>query len=409
MVQQSSLPPASGHRDLRPVGEARGENPVSARLPRGVGRLWRWLGFALGVALVPRLFCGAGTASAYAGGREGQEQVARAVDGWIRRGFGESTFATGNALFDQEWIFGTYQMAALGFGQVALEHPEDAAQNRERMERAMDRMLAPAGHSFDTAAWHREGISALDSLEGHVAFLGYANLVLSLHRRVFGDSKYAALNDAMTAALVRRFKASRFRPIETYPGQIFPVDNSAGIASIALHAKATGHPEPVLTRLMDGFRRQSVNAKTGLLIQSLHMDGSGLDAPRGSGTALGAYFMSFADVPFSYELHAAVERELATHVFGFRAVREYPDSVARGSGDIDSGPLVFGLSVSATGFALAGCRIHHDETCYRELLSTANLFGAPFDRGEAGRTFVAGGPLGDAILFAMQTALSGGA
>ncbi|HEX4339392.1 MAG TPA: hypothetical protein VH062_25975 [Polyangiaceae bacterium] len=376
-----------------------------------MGRLFAravgFLGFAVGVALVPRLLCSAGTGSAYAGDRATEEQTARAVDGWIRRGFGESSFATGSALFDEEWIFGTYQMAALGFGQVALEHPEEAALDRERMERAMDRMLAPAGHQFDTAAWHHDGLAGLDGLEAHAAFFGYANLVLSLHRKIYGESKYSALNDRMTAALVRRYVASRYLPIETYPGETYPVDNTAGIASIALHAKATGKPEPVLAKLLAAFRLHSVDAKTGLLIQSLHHDGSRLDAPRGSGTTLGAYFMSFGDPAFSYELHTAVQRELATRILGFRVVSEYPSSVVGGKGDIDSGPLLFGYSVSATGFAIAACRIHRDETCYRELLSTANLFGVPFDRGDAGRTFVAGGPLGDAILFAMQTAHAG--
>jgi hypothetical protein len=363
-----------------------------------------WLGAVVGLATIPGLWCSRGTSRAYAGDRDVQASLAAAVDGWIQRGFDAGTFSTGSTLYDSEWIFGTYQMAALGFGQMALEHPEDRTALRERADRAIDRMLSERGRAFDTRAWHEDALAALPNRHGHVAFLGYANLVLSLHRRAFGDSRYASLNDAMTRALESRYEAAGFALLETYPGQIFPVDNAAAIGSIALHSKATGVAEPKLTALLAAFERHSVDRNTGLLFQRTLAGGKPADAPRGSGTALAAYFLSFADASLSRKLHDAVQRELATSALGFRAVREYPWSTAMGRGDIDSGPIVLGFGVSATGFSLSGCRIHHDERCYRETLATANLFGVPFDRGPAGSTFVAGGPLGDAILFAMQTA-----
>jgi hypothetical protein len=368
-------------------------------LTRGISLL----GFAAGVALVPHRLCKTDAECWYTGDVGTQEALAQGVDGWLRRGFGEKTFATGATLFDREWIFGTYQMAALGFGQVAHEHPDTATVNRERMERAIDGMLSPAGRAFDTVAWGHDALKSLDSSEGHAAFLGYANLVLSFHRSLFPDSKYAALNDAMTRALTRRFEAAPTGLIETYPGQTFPVDNTPGIASVALHARATNAPKPpVVARIVAAMRRRAVDSKSGLLFQRVRADGRAVDAPRGSGTALAAYFISFADADFSAELHRAVQRELATRVAGFRAIREYP-SGHRGHGDIDSGPLVLGHSISATGFALAGCRIHRDPDCYREILATAELFGTPLQRKHE-QTYVAGGPLGDAILFAMQTA-----
>jgi hypothetical protein len=373
-------------------------------MPGWSKRVAWWLGAVVGVVTIPGLWCSRGTDRAYAGDLDAQASLAAAVDGWIQRGFDEGAFSTGSALFDSEWIFGTYQMAALGFGQMALEHPDDRAALRERADRAVDRMLSERGRAFDTNAWHEDALAALTTRHGHVAFLGYANLVLSLHRRAFGDSRYASLNDALTRALESRYEASSSGLLETYPGQIFPVDNAAALASIALHSKATGLAAPKIAALLARFARHSVDPRTGLLFQQSAADGEPRDAPRGSGSALAAYFLSFADASLSRRLHEAVQRELATSAFGFRVVREYPWSTSKGRGDIDSGPIVFGFGVSATGFSLAGCRIHHDERCYRETLATANLFGVPFDRGPAGSTFVAGGPLGDAILFAMQTA-----
>ena len=144
---------------------------------------------------------------------------------------------------------------------------------------------------------------------------------------------------------------------------------------------------------------------SGLLVQAVAMDGvTPRDAARSSGTALAAYFLSFADGPTSRALYEAMMSSCYRPVLGFGAVREYgPRGPALGRGDIDSGPLVFGYSISATGFALASARIQGDDERFAALYATAHLFGAPVSRDDA-TGFVTGGPLGDAILFAMLTA-----
>jgi hypothetical protein len=149
------------------------------------------------------------------------------------------------------------------------------------------------------------------------------------------------------------------------------------------------------------MRAAYIDKATGLLVQAVDADtGAPTDAPRGSGTLLAVYFLSFADMSLSRALWDAAERELGGSVLGFGVVREYPGG---GRGDIDSGPIALGYGVSATGFALAGARIHGDPARFGRLYATATLFGAPIDRGGI-RRWTEGGPIGDAILFAMATA-----
>ena len=83
-------------------------------------------------------------------------------------------------------------------------------------------------------------------------------------------------------------------------------------------------------------------------------------------------------------------------------MREYPRGVF-GLGDIDSGPVIFGFGVSSTGFSLAGARRYGDDDAFSALYATTHVFGAPTAVGDATR-FATGGPIGDAILFAMLTA-----
>src|SRR5690606_34955446 len=77
-------------------------------------------------------------------------------------------------------------------------------------------------------------------------------------------------------------------------------------------------------------------------------------------------------------------------------------------GDIDSGPLIAGYSISASGFMLGASLAHADTQTARSLLATFKLLGGLTSRddaeGAARLSFVSGGPLADAIMLAMLTA-----
>ncbi len=376
----------------------------------GWRRRWGRRGVAVVLFLTPVLFfprwwCGRGAAASYQGRFEACDPLAREVAAWIERGIGKVDFNTGSRLFDAEWFFGSYQMAGLGLLQVVEMHPETAARYMPVVEECVERLLSEEVRRFDTMAWGEDALETLDGDKGHAAYLGYMNLLLGYHRRLAGESRFSAINDSITAALVRRLKQSPAGMIDTYPEEAFPVDNAAVVGSIGAHASATGadHSD-VIRGWVDNCRRRFVDVKSGLLYQAARArSGDPCDQPRASGTALAVYFLSFADEAFSRELFGALRRECATGVLGFGAVREYPATAKGGRGDIDSGPVVFGTSFSGTGFALAGCRIHGDRDLYTAIMRTATLVGTPVG-GAGGRRFVCGGPLGDAIMLAMLTA-----
>jgi hypothetical protein len=349
--------------------------------------------FVLGALLVPSRLCARGSRALYDGDAEAQRELARGVEEWVTQDLARVSFATGSSRFEGEWLFGTYMMAAMGFGQTG-----DPA----RVETCADAMLREQVGAFDREAWGEDALASLDGPRGHAAYLGYMNLALAMHRTLAKDSRYAALSDRISDALARRLDASRLALLETYPTEVYPVDNAAVLASIALRDRAAGDRAhaATLARALAEMRAKYIEPGSGLLLQSVDAEvGRGSDA-RGSGTLLAVYFLSFADMELSRALWRAAERALATSVLGFGVVREYP---VGGRADIDSGPIAFGFGVSATGFALAGACIHGDPDRFARLWATATLFGAPIDRGDT-RRWVTGGPLGDAILFAMATA-----
>lgn len=337
-------------------------------------------------------------AALYAGDHDAVVGLASAVELDVARGARRQSFATGSERFDHEWTFGASMMAAMGLGQAAVLVPRERARFVRSMERALDAMLSDAGRAYDRDAWGEDPLDALAHDRGHMAYLGYGGLALSLHRLLAPRSRLASLHDRFVAAIARRLAMGTIP--ETYPGERYPPDLAMAYGALCLSARG-GHTAPPD---LAAFARHGVDPRTSLLYQSLDAEGRVVDGTRGSGTAFAAYALSFCGGDLARGLDAALERHLLTGIGGFGAVREYPRGHA-GKGDIDSGPVVLGTSVSATGFSLAGARVFRRRERFVRVFATAWLFGAPTGR-DMRRGFVTGGPLGDAILLAMTTALT---
>ncbi len=387
-------------------------------------------------AIPRRLFCaGLGTGAAALGfrgvraflGRDlsGDSEaatiraLARGVIGWTRRGLGPGDFTTGSRRFSGEWAFGTLLMAVMGLGQLAHEAPSDEPELVRVMEELVDRLLDDSVSAFSRDAWRSDPLAGIraataqdDGLDGHAAYLGYLNLGVGLLRSISPETRHAEVGARITLALRRRVERSPSGLVETYPRETYPVDNAALLASLHLGEAAARAPSSASLRRGLAALAASIDEETGLLLQSVDSStGESRGAPRGSGTCLAVYFTSFVDEALSRSLWAAAKRELVGDVLGFRVVREYAKS-AHGPADIDSGPVVLGYGVSATGFALGAARIHGDDDLRAELYATASLFGAPtrvaIDASPSspsdGLRFITGGPLGDALLLSMLTA-----
>ncbi len=360
--------------------------------------------FAGATALVPRWWCGREGESWYGGDAAIVAPLARHVAGTVATGVSDADFTSDSALFRGEWQFGTYQMAALGLLQTCRQHPELCTELRPGVEAAIAGLLSPAVRAFDARSWGEDALDSLDGPHGHAAYLGYLNLVLSLDRATFADSRHTALNDRISAALARRFRDAPHQIIETYPDEAYPVDNASGIASLLLHQRLTGTDHSAaIAGALEGFRSRWRDPRTGLLLQAIdHRSGQAYDRGRASGTALGAYFLAMAEGELARPLYESIRSELTGSILGFGYVDEYAAG-ERGGGDIDSGPLIFGMSPSGTGFTIATARAFGDRALYVSLARTAYLTGAPVSRKDQ-RFFITGGPLGNAILLAMFTA-----
>ncbi|BBM87862.1 hypothetical protein [Candidatus Uabimicrobium amorphum] len=373
----------------------------------------RFLRLLLGVGVfiavtftIPAWWCGLGADDWFDGQSKCQIALAKSVEHYVKMDLSIGDFGTGDDLFNGEWLFCTYVLGASGFAQMAKQHPQLKDHYIQQMEICIEKMLSDKLQLFNEKQWGSKAMDTLDSdVSDHGAYLAYLNVVLSLHRSLKVESRYAKINDRISEALLRRITKSKIMLLQTYPNEVYPPDNCLAIASIGLHARATNRPYEPLNKILVNFRKRYIHPQTGLMYQAVNVsDGEPIDEPRGSGTAFGLYFLSFIEPDLSAKMYRAAKKELADSLLGFGLMREYPVSFENGFGDVDSGPVILGYGVSPTGFMLAGTRIHGDRSYFKKIYRTSVLFGAPlYSKGKW--QYVAGGPLGNAIMFAMITAI----
>lgn len=204
------------------------------------------------------------------------------------------------------------------------------------------------------------------------------------------------------AAVDLAFRTSRTGFLASYPNQFWPCDSVVGAAALARAAVLLDRP-----RWLDTVRawRETIGAAydpaTGLLPHRVDASGQALEGPRGSSQSIIQAFwpaitLALDDRPdpdvWSRFVDTFVVREA-----GLVGVREYPRGQA-GAGDVDSGPLVLGVSASGSVVTLAAARAVGDHRLADALDREAELLGLPVP-GPGGRRYAFGMlPVGDAFL-----------
>ncbi len=303
-------------------------------------------------------------------------------------------FWTGSDRFDGEWAVGTCQMALLGLGQVIDRFPDTADRYLPAMRGCAAALASPEAQAFGTRAW-----GADDPGRGQ-AYLGYIAVGLAALRRHDPgmDPHLIAVHDELVGRLARNTAAGGLLALETYPSERYPPDQAVVIAALASHPD-TAHRAPAYILEL----QSAIDRETGLLPQ--HDGGSARPGPvRGSGTMFATWWLTEAGSDgriASRPLWEAGRTELFETVLGFGGIREVPHGHPPAS-DVDSGPVILGYAVSATGFGMAAAKTHGDREAFRALYRSSAFFGGAHPTASGWR-YAFGGSLGNAILLAAMT------
>lgn len=307
--------------------------------------------------------------------------------------------------YREELAIATLSMTSVALTNLSFREPADLEANREAVRLMIDRALSDEIRQYDIIWWGEDAIDSLDGDNGHAGYLGHLNLMLGCYFLLGGDDAHLReLFTRVSATLARRLEDSGSYHAESFPGWIYTADIVIVMQSLHLH-DLTQEPRYVeLFRHWLAFSRERLlDHDTGMLRYHVSPSGQAAGTARGVLQGWNSMWLPLIDENFARDQYQRMNRLLLAHsAFGnFAAIREYPEGKS-GPTDLVSGPLVFGLSPTATGFAMGGAAHWNDQSTLAGLLRTAEMAGGTWSFG--GQRAYLFAPLpGDAVILAART------
>lgn len=305
--------------------------------------------------------------------------------------------------FQGEWAIVSYSMTGMALGNLAQTHPETREESAKVVTSLVDQVLAEPIKKFDKARWREDPLETLEDGYGHIGYLGHLNLLLAAEAYLADEPEHLVLFHKVSAALTKRLEDSEFGLDYTYPSELYVPDNCAVVGSLGLYYRLFPEKKSDFVKSWLKKMERLRDQETGLLAFSVSISGEPLERGRGSGSAWNVFYLSYADPEWAQAQFKKIKEHLYQPLFlGMAGIREYPKGV-EGSGDVDSGPVIFGASPAGTGFAIAGARLTNDQDFLQQMLRTSEFIGWTWSWNSQ-KEFLVAPLVGDAIMLAMLTA-----
>jgi hypothetical protein len=228
-------------------------------------------------------------------------------------------------------------------------------------------MAAHFGEPFGT-----NEIKAAVFVHGH--FLNLA----TRYREVSGDRRYDELIHRVADALVRGYNEAPQGILNSYRDMWWITDNFPALAALARYDRLYHRDtSAVRKRFMESLQADYLDSEMGMFCTYVHPPSRRqMQGPHGISQMYGLHFLRDFAPDFAAQQYALAKNHLFDTVLGVAGVREFPAG-AKATPDVDSGPLFFGLGLSASGFGIGAAAVMSDRDQAEKLLRAATAFGLP--------------------------------
>jgi hypothetical protein len=246
---------------------------------------------------------------------------------------------------------------------IALANPGDAGFQREaitELERIIPIVESLGNrppYSMSAQLTPRGGVilaSHLNRLRAGYALLGGKSeaIIAAYHR----DSQI--LHDA--------YLKSPTGNLESYPGSIWPVDNLMALDSLRIHDSLYGTEYSDACAQWASWMKEHVDATTGMMPSQISLKGQIIDGPRGCALSWSLAVLPSVDPDMARQQYDRY-REWIVAGAGLAGYRERPvgDTVRA---DADSGPVIAGVGMGASGLGVAAAKANNDPESLTGLL-----------------------------------------
>jgi hypothetical protein len=207
--------------------------------------------------------------------------------------------------------------------------------------------------------------------------------------------------DAIVAALNE--SESPFPP--SYKNSIWPCDTVPAIHALSAydHVFNENRYTEFVTSWLEQARRL-LDSDTGLLPHTANKPVS-RDGwiPRATSQVIMLRLLPDIDAAFARLQYIQFRKRFLTTFFGVPCVLEYPSGTS-GPSDVDSGPLIFGKSLSATVFAMGVAQVYGDQSLANAIAQADETVGLPWTSNGRKRYMLGALPIGDIMVAYAQVA-----
>lgn len=300
-----------------------------------------------------------------------------------------------------EWDFMARSFFVWSLANMALREPETASTTLPIMDRIIDetvRLEKEKGPFFFLMPYAHDAPFRMQPVRS-IFLDGEITLMMGLRRLVSEREDYKVQVLERVGVMTERMQKSPVMSVESYPNECWLFCNSVGLAAIRVsdYLDGTDHRD-LFERWVSTARDKLIEPKTGLLNSAYTLDGDVMDGPEGSSIWLAAHCLSLIDPQFASEQYNRARSCLRRSLAGFDYALEWPRACP-GSGDVDSGPIIplLDLSAGSTGLAFVGAAHFGDKPYLHGLHASLELGGFPIKTGDKLK-YCGSNAVGDAVL-----------
>lgn len=212
-----------------------------------------------------------------------------------------------------------------------------------------------------------------------VFYLGWNNYLLSkillLNPNFKNNDKYKKIFIEQCYVITDELKKNNSPFLESYPTQSWPADMCVAMASIRNHDKLFYPKYDTIISDWVAKVKTKLDPKTKLIPHKVNPDsGEAIEGTRGSSISLILRFLSEIDTSFANEQYQLYKENFISTTFGLPSINEYPNGNS-GNGDIDSGPVLFGVGFAGTIVSIGTLSVFGDCEQADKQYKTVNAFG----------------------------------
>lgn len=311
--------------------------------------------------------------------------------------------------FQGEWALYTCSMLSAALTNMSILYPEHKTLWTLMIRYAIDVAISPELREYDTARWGEDALETLDGDVSHISYLSHLAWMISGYKQSGGDDRYDDLYSRLCETMNRRILESPILNLQTYPREyIYVPDMLVAIVALANYSRQNnGEYWSTVYAWLDEIKSHWIDEDSGL-IRSYIPDGEvwiGILPAIGSYSALSCYYLTFIDEEFAREQYELLKDNFYKGGL-IKGFKEYYDKDHRMGFNIDAGPILLGLSPTATAFAIGPATYFQDWEVRTQLLKTAELAGFSVHNNGLRHYLLADVALvGEAITLAMRTAV----